>query len=207
MGVSKSPASPATPGPKDADGAKDVGVETKNADSKRKSEVSHTYVRQPASAFWLEPLELHQKLGLELVEAKDGYARTRMPVAGNAQVSGILHGGATALLMEATAGYAAMSKLSPQSSEPSLKDATEEPGSVLVAVGTEMSISHLRAVSAGFVEASAEPIHLGKTRMIHQVQVYRSTDSKLVSTGVVTHAVTQVQNQAQGAANESTAGS
>ncbi len=105
---------------------------------------------------------LGEKLGIELLEMDEECTVLRMPVDGNTQVSGILHGGATAALCETAASIAALAHA---------QRLGIESGHDLVAVGTELSISHLRPASAGFVTACATATQLGTRRTVHLVAV------------------------------------
>lgn len=128
-------------------------------------------------------LSLHEKLGISLETGVNGTPTLRMPVAGNQQISGALHGGATALLMESCAGIAATQWLESQNSKAGDKSQKS------VAVGIDVSITHLRPATSGWVVAEAEPVHLGRTRLIYCVEVRREADGKLVSIGTIAHAV------------------
>ncbi len=66
----------------------------------------------------------------------------RLPVAGNRQPAGMLHGGANAVLVEQAASVLA------------LLHAPEGK----TAVGTELNVSQLRAATAGYVTARATTI-------------------------------------------------
>lgn len=103
------------------------------------------------SSEWPEGFEafgvgaLAEKMGIE-VDLIDGVVTARMPVAGNTQPYGLLHGGATAVLVE-TVG--------------SIASALAAPGTL--PVGIEVSVSHHRSAREGFVSAQGELVHQGKT--------------------------------------------
>lgn len=91
------------------------------------------------------------------VERRDAQCTiVSMPVEGALQVVGILHGGASAALIETAASVAA-------------REAAPEGK---VAVGTELNVSHLRAVRSGRVRATATPLHLGRRTGDYQVHVH-----------------------------------
>lgn len=71
------------------------------------------------------------------------------------QPFGVLHGGVSALLAETVASAAAMRFCNENQT----------------AVGTELNISHLKAVRSGKVTATASPLHLGKQSHVWQVEL------------------------------------
>lgn len=99
-----------------------------------------------------------------------------MPVLGNTQPSNLLHGGATAALCETAASLAAV------------EHAKQLFGADGVAVGTELSISHVRSGRTGLVHATAVALHLGRTSTVHAVEV-TDDEGKLVSTALVTNRI------------------
>lgn len=119
---------------------------------------------------------LADKLGIKALEVAATEAVFMMPVAGNTQVVGVLHGGATAALCENAASAAANVH-------------AQESG--MLAVGTEMSISHLRPATGGVVRATVTAVHLGKRRTVHQVQV-QDERGRIISTALVTNLIVEV---------------
>lgn len=91
-----------------------------------------------------------------------------MPVAGNTQPEGLLHGGATAALCEHAASVAASAY------------ARDLPVA-LRAVGTEVSVSLLRTTSSGVVAAEARPVHLGRTSAVYLVDVTDGRGARVAS--------------------------
>lgn len=71
----------------------------------------------------------------------------RIPVAGNTQPFGLLHGGASAVLAEGTGSV--------------LCNLHAGPGRF--AVGVELNCSHHRSARSGFVTATATPASMGRT--------------------------------------------
>lgn len=116
---------------------------------------------------------LAQKLGIEAIFVSPAQAEFVMPVEGNTQVAGVLHGGATAALCENAASAAANSHA-----------ATLQ----MVAVGTELTIAHLRPARSGTVTATATAVQLGRTRAVHSVAVH-SEKGHLIATALVTNAL------------------
>ena len=98
---------------------------------------------------------LHRRLGIEVVEAAAERVVATMPVAGNTQPAGLLHGGATAALAEGVGSIGAILHAGPDRS----------------VVGVDLSVTHHRAVRAGTVRAVATPLHRGSTVATYEVAV------------------------------------
>lgn len=111
---------------------------------------------------------LSQTMGIE-VELDGDEVRGRMPVAGNTQPYGILHGGATGVLVETVGSIAAALNGGPER----------------IAMGIELSVSHHRAVSQGWVSATTETVQRGKTLMSFIVPVL-DDEGRRVATGRLT---------------------
>jgi uncharacterized protein (TIGR00369 family) len=105
-------------------------------------------------------------LGIELVQSGPQGGLARMPVDGNTQRHGRLHGGATMALGETIGSVAAAAHAL------SLGKA---------AVGIEISGTHHRGVRTGWVTAKATAIHLGRRLATYEVAVLDDADH-LVST-------------------------
>lgn len=117
--------------------------------------------------------DLANKLGMQVINLSADLTEVTMPVEGNTQIHGVLHGGATAALCETAASLAASAHAR------ALKPAR-------VAVGSELSISHLRPGRAGLVTARASAIHLGESSTVHEVTV-TDMQGRLVSAARVTN--------------------
>lgn len=91
--------------------------------------------------------ELAQRMGVVVVEATPERLVATMPVAGNRQPFGLLHGGASAVLAESVASI----------------HATLLAGPGRVAVGVELSCTHHRSARDGMVTAVCTPLHVGRT--------------------------------------------
>ncbi len=98
---------------------------------------------------------LHQRLGIEVVEATPERVVATMPVAGNTQPAGLLHGGATAALAEGVGSIGAILHAGPGRS----------------VVGVDLSVTHHRGVRVGSVTAVATPLHRGSTVATYDVAV------------------------------------
>lgn len=126
-------------------------------------------------AHW--PNSLMSRMGMEVLE--HGASRTviTMPVDGNRQSAGILHGGATAALIETAASFSAQ-----------IHARAVHGADGAFAVGTEISVSHLRSATEGSVTAVSSAIHLGGTQTVHIVDVTNDA-GQIISTGRVTNRI------------------
>ncbi|MEE6280846.1 PaaI family thioesterase [Georgenia sunbinii] len=115
------------------------------------------------------PETLTARLGIEFLRADPENVTARMPVAGNTQVIGLLHGGASAALAETVGSVAA----------------TLHAGPGRAAVGVELSATHHRAVRAGFVTAVATPLHRGGRLATYEIAV-TDDDGRRVCTSRLT---------------------
>ncbi|MBO3725754.1 PaaI family thioesterase [Actinomyces bowdenii] len=98
---------------------------------------------------------LMETLGMEVLQRDADLTQVRMPVEGARQVVGILHGGATAALIETAASVAAR----------------EAAPAGAVPVGAELTVSHLRPAEEGWVTAVATPVHRGRRTAVYEVSV------------------------------------
>lgn len=98
---------------------------------------------------------LIERLGIELVHTGADRTAGTMPVAGNTQPAGLLHGGATAALAETLASVAAQQHAGPDRA----------------AVGLELNATHHRGVRAGTVRGEARAIHLGRSTAAYEIVV------------------------------------
>lgn len=99
---------------------------------------------------------LLERMDITIVEASIDRVVARMPVAGNTQPYGLLHGGASAVLAESVGSIGSAMH-----------------GAVIgrLPVGIELSCSHHRAVRDGSVTATATPISLGRTLATWEIVV------------------------------------
>jgi uncharacterized protein (TIGR00369 family) len=95
-----------------------------------------------------------------------------MPVEGNTQPYGLLHGGATAALAETLGSLAAMAHAQPDG----------------IAVGVDLSITHHRAVREGTVVGVATALYRGSTVATYAIDV-TNAEGKRVATARLTCAI------------------
>ncbi len=112
---------------------------------------------------------LIERLGIRLTEVAAERTAGTMPVAGNTQPAGLLHGGATASLAETLGSVAAQ----------------QHAGPGRAAVGLELNATHHRAVSEGWVTAVATPLHLGSRLATYEIAV-TDDDGRRVCTARLT---------------------
>lgn len=115
---------------------------------------------------------LIRRLNIEVLEAGPDRVVARMPVAGNVQPFGLLHGGATAALCETVASVGASLAAAPDR----------------IAVGIELNVNHLRAVTEGSVIATGTALRAGRSVAVWDVRVH-DEDGDLVAAGRLTLAV------------------
>lgn len=101
-------------------------------------------------------------LGIEYTEIGENYLCGRMPVDERTmQPYGILHGGASVVLAETLGSAAAIMCLNPEEK---------------IAVGLEINANHLRSVKSGFVYGKAEPLHIGKSTHVWQINMHNEAN-------------------------------
>jgi 1,4-dihydroxy-2-naphthoyl-CoA hydrolase len=115
---------------------------------------------------------LMERLGIEWTEVGMRRIRARMPVGGNTQPYGLLHGGATAALGESIASFGT----------------SVVAGLDKTVVGLELNINHLRAVGDGHVTATGVPLHVGRTTAVWDMRV-EDDDGRLVAVSRLTLAI------------------
>lgn len=99
---------------------------------------------------------LAEKMGIELLELSAERAVATMPVDGNTQPFGVVHGGAYVVLGESLGSFAA-------------NVWAHESGKV--AVGIEVNASHSRSATKGIVTGTCTAINLGKSLTLHEIVV------------------------------------
>ncbi len=99
--------------------------------------------------------QLNDKLGLVITEAAPERVVATMPVKGNLQPYGLLHGGANAALAETLGSISAALNA----------------GEGRLALGLELSCTHHRGVRSGTVTGVATPIHVGRGTITSEVVI------------------------------------
>lgn len=114
--------------------------------------------------------DLGKKMGIEVLEASAERSVARMPVEGNTQPYGILHGGAHVVLAESLGSMSAHLHAGPGR----------------YAVGIEVNASHSRSVTSGWVTGTCTAISLGNTLTLHEV-VMTDDEGRRLSTVRITN--------------------
>lgn len=112
---------------------------------------------------------LAERMGIVPVEVGPDRVVLTMPVEGNTQPFGLLHGGANAVLVETAGSIGAAMHAGPGQ----------------MVVGLDISVTHHRAARDGMVTAVAEPLSLGRTVTSYEVKV-TDDDGRLLCTGRLT---------------------
>jgi uncharacterized protein (TIGR00369 family) len=113
------------------------------------------------------PDGLAARMGIKLLEMSPERVVGTMPVAGNTQPFGLLHGGASCVLAETLGSVGAM-----------LHAARAGGG---VALGIEINATHHRPVREGEVTGVATAIHLGRTIATYQIEVSDGAGARVAS--------------------------
>ncbi len=107
--------------------------------------------------------ELNERMEVEMTSATADRMTATMPVAGNRQPFGLLHGGASAVLAE-TLGSTHAAMIAPVGTLP---------------VGTELNCSHHRSATAGVVTGESLILHAGRTMASFQVVIRDEQDRRV----------------------------
>jgi 1,4-dihydroxy-2-naphthoyl-CoA hydrolase len=115
---------------------------------------------------------LMERLGIEWVDIGTARIVARMPVEGNTQVYGQLHGGATAALCESVGSF----------------------GTAVVVgldkrvMGIDISVHHLQAVRDGSITATGVPLRVGRSVAVWDMRV-EDDQGRLVAVGRLSVAI------------------
>jgi 1,4-dihydroxy-2-naphthoyl-CoA hydrolase len=120
-----------------------------------------------APAGKLSPLD--EKLGVRIVDYDPDRLVATMPVEGNEQPFGLLHGGATCALMETIGSWAAQLAAGPERQ----------------AVGIELNASYVRSPRDGTVTAVCTPVRRGRTLATFLIEV-TGDDGRTTASGRLT---------------------
>ncbi|MFT7050350.1 MAG: 1,4-dihydroxy-2-naphthoyl-CoA hydrolase [Psychroserpens sp.] len=111
---------------------------------------------------------LMETLDIEIVDYGDDFLVARMPVNSRVyQPDGVLHGGATAALIESVGSFASHIFLDIENK---------------FVRGLEITANHLKSVKSGYVYAKATFLHKGRTTQLLDVRV-TDDDDNLISIG------------------------
>ncbi len=113
---------------------------------------------------------LAEKMGIQLLELSAERAVATMPVSGNTQPLGLLHGGAHVVLAESLGSFAANVHAHPWG----------------YAVGIELNATHHSSITEGLVTGTCVAIKLGKTLTSHEISM-TDESGRLLSTVRITN--------------------
>ncbi|MBD8029363.1 MULTISPECIES: PaaI family thioesterase [Corynebacterium] len=117
--------------------------------------------------------ELDEKMGVKVIEESAERVVATMPVEGNRQSLGLLHGGAMVSLAEAVGSWAAVIHASTMGK---------------VCVGVDINATHHKSSRDGLVTATATAIRLGRSVCSHEV-VITNEDGDRLCTARITNMV------------------
>jgi len=98
---------------------------------------------------------LDKKMGIEILEASPERLVGRMPVAGNTQPVGLLHGGANVVLAESLGSIGTQLHAGPDRR----------------IVGVDINATHHKSATEGFVTGVATAVSLGKTLCVYEIVI------------------------------------
>ncbi|WP_199548123.1 PaaI family thioesterase [Streptomyces sp. N35] len=107
--------------------------------------------------------DLGTRMGVEIKEAAADRVVGTMPVEGNTQPYGLLHGGASAVLAETLGSVGAML----------------HGGSGKIAVGVDLNCTHHRGARSGLVTGVATPVHQGRSTATYEIVITDDQDRRV----------------------------
>jgi uncharacterized protein (TIGR00369 family) len=99
--------------------------------------------------------ELPDRMGIEFTEVSADRVVATMPVEGNRQPYGLLHGGASCVLAESLGSIGA----------------AMHAGEGRIALGVDINATHHRAVRSGVVTGVATPVHRGRSAATYEIAI------------------------------------
>ncbi|MFF8312326.1 PaaI family thioesterase [Streptomyces lydicus] len=106
---------------------------------------------------------LGERMSVQVTEAAPERVVGTMPVEGNTQPYGLLHGGASAVLAETLGSVGAML----------------HGGPTKVAVGVDLNCTHHRGIRSGLVTGVATPVHRGRSTATYEVVITDEQDKRV----------------------------
>lgn len=111
---------------------------------------------------------LGEKMGIQFVEASPQRIVATMPVEGNNQPYGLLHGGASVVLAETLGSVGA----------------ALHAGEGRIAVGLDINATHHRGARSGLVTGTATPLSLGRTLASYEVVITDDQGNRLCTSRI-----------------------
>jgi uncharacterized protein (TIGR00369 family) len=106
---------------------------------------------------------LASAMGIEILEASAERVVARMPVKGNTQPYGILHGGASCVLAETIGSVGSALHAGPDR----------------LTMGVEINATHHRSATEGYVTAVATRLHGGRTMTSYEIIISDDRDRRV----------------------------
>lgn len=111
---------------------------------------------------------LNEKMGITITEISPERIVATMPVEGNTQPYGLLHGGASVVLAESLGSIGSAIHAFPDK----------------IAVGVDINATHHRSATSGTVTGTATPIHLGRSMTAFEVIVTDENGKRLCTSRI-----------------------
>ncbi|MET8053494.1 hotdog fold thioesterase [Streptosporangium sp. NPDC005286] len=108
---------------------------------------------------------LVERMGILITEATPERVTGTMPVEGNTQPYGLLHGGASCVLAETLGSVGA----------------ALHAGSGRIAMGIEINATHHRSATSGLVTGVATRLHGGRTLATYDIEIVDERDRRVCS--------------------------
>jgi 1,4-dihydroxy-2-naphthoyl-CoA hydrolase len=123
----------------------------------------------------LRNANMGEHIGIHFVEVGSDFLKARMPVdKRTTQPFGIMHGGASCVLSETLGSVAGWMAIDPDQYR---------------AVGLELNINHIRAVTKGHVIGTCSPLHIGRRTQVWQTDITEENTGKRVAISRLTLAI------------------
>lgn len=123
----------------------------------------------------LRNANMGEHIGIHFTEIGVDFLKGSMPVDNRTtQPFGILHGGASCVLSETLGSVAGWMTIDPDKYR---------------AVGLELNINHIRAVTQGSVIGTCTPLHVGKRTQVWQTDITEEATGKRVAISRLTLAI------------------
>ncbi|MFF2654402.1 PaaI family thioesterase [Streptomyces sp. NPDC058045] len=106
---------------------------------------------------------LGERMGVRILEAAADRVVGTMPVEGNTQPYGLLHGGASAVLAETLGSVGSMLHGGPSK----------------LAVGVDLNCTHHRSAHSGVVTGVATPVHRGRSTATYEIVITDEADRRV----------------------------
>ena len=128
-----------------------------------KNEQEHDHEAFMEAVTSMNPNSLVHRMRIEVVESSPQRLVAKMPVEGNTQPYGLLHGGASVVLAETLGSLGSALHAGPDR----------------VAVGLDINATHHRAVRSGWVTGTATALSLGNTLASYEVVITDEDDRRV----------------------------